>query len=185
MKWQFWIIIALVLLVGVTLFNRRRVMNNLKEIRFSKNFTADEFVVTGTGVENVPGPEDIESLRELAIHILQPLRDAVGKPIRINSGYRSPAVNALVPGSSKTSQHMRGQAADISVQGMTNEQIIAMVRALKLPYDQMIDEQRGSSSWVHLSYNRFASRQRGEWLTRRDPGPGRPNEYELVKTGYA
>ena len=160
-------------------------MRDLKAIKLGENFTADEFVVTSTGVENIPGDAELECLRVLVEKILQPLRTHLGKAIHINSGYRSPAVNKLVPGSAKNSQHMKGQAADIHVDGMTVEQIIAQIRALGLPYDQMIDEQRGSSRWVHVSYNNIYadSGQRREWLTRRDPGPGRPNEYETVQVG--
>ncbi len=185
MRWYFWALIVLVVVVVVSQINRLRVMKNLKEIKLSENFTADEFVVTATGAENVPGDKEIEALRVLCVKILQPLRNAVNKPIHINSGYRSPAVNALVPGSSSTSQHMKGQAADIHIDGMSVADVIAQIRKLGLPYDQLIDEQRGSSIWTHVSYNNNMSdaNQRRQWLTRRDPGPGRPNEYVTVLVG--
>lgn len=175
--WYWWLIGGSITLA---LINRQRVMNNLKNIQLSKNFNLAEFVVTGTGIENIPGPKEIENLRLLAIYILQPARDYLGVPIIINSGYRSPAVNAVVPGSAKNSQHQTGQASDIHVPGMTNEQLIEVIRKLKLPYDQLIDEQRGSALWVHVSYSGSGRR---EWLTRRDISPTRPNEYVLVKVG--
>jgi zinc D-Ala-D-Ala carboxypeptidase len=181
MKWYWWALWFFILIVVIALINRTRVMGNLKNIRLGANFTLDEFVVTSTGVENVPGKKEIENLRLLVTNILQPIRDHVQKAIHINSGFRSAAVNAVVPGSAKNSQHMTGQAADIHIDGMTSQEIIDTVHALKLPYDQIIDEQRGSALWVHISYSDKGGRR--EWLTRRDPGPGRPNEYERIKIG--
>ena len=67
---------------------------------------------------------------------------------------------------------------------LTNQTIIDKVRQMRLPYDQLIDEKRGESLWVHASH-KFSGTQRTAWLTRRDPGPTRPREYELIKTGYA
>lgn len=184
MKWYEWLGIGLGAVVVGSLINRQRVMSNLKNIRLGEFFTLDEFVKTATGVENIPPPEVVNKLELLVLNVLDPLRKALGKPVIITSGYRSPAVNALVPGSSKTSQHMLGEAADFKVSGMTNQQIIDKIRSLRLPYDQVIDEQRGKSLWVHVSHKSNGN-QRVEWLTRRDPGPEREREYELVKYGYA
>lgn len=184
MKWYHWTGIGLGVLTLGGFFNRERVMSNLKQIKLGEFFTLDEFVKTRTGFDNTPTPEAIERLRLLVKYILDPLRKAVGKPITITSGYRSPTVNSNVVGSSKTSQHMKGEAADFKISGMTNQQVIDLVRKLRLPYDQIIDEQRGSSLWVHISYNSNGN-QRAQWMTRRDPGPTRTREYELIKTGLA
>jgi zinc D-Ala-D-Ala carboxypeptidase len=181
MKWYWWIAIALAVLGLGGFFNRKRVMEDLSNIKLSENFNLSEFVKTSTGFDNIPPPEVVEQLRLLVKNILQPLRTHLNKPIKITSGYRSPLVNANVEGSSKTSQHMKGQAADFQVSGMTNQQLIDIIRQLRLPYDQVIDEQRGSSLWVHVSFN--PNGVRGQWLTRRDPGPGREREYELIKVG--
>lgn len=67
---------------------------------------------------------------------------------------------------------------------LTNQTIIDIVRKLKLPYDQIIDEHRGQSRWVHISH-KSSGTQRYAWLTRRDPGPTRPKEYETIKIGIA
>lgn len=184
MKWYWWAAIGTGTLFLLSQGNRVRVMSNLKDIRLGKYFTLDEFVRTSTGIDNIPPPEVVERLKLLVRNVLDPLREALGKPISINSGYRSEAVNDAVVGSSKTSQHPKGEAADFRVAGMTNQQIIDVIRKLRLPYDQLIDEQRGSSLWVHVSHAANGS-QRTAWLTRRDPGPGRPKEYETVKYGYA
>lgn len=143
--------------VIVVLLNRFRVMNNFKKVRFSKNFTLDEFVVTSTGIDNIPGPNEIESLRQLTVNILQPLRDYFGKPLIITSGYRSPLVNAAIGGSS-TSQHTKGEAADFNIDGVSNEAIVQAAKDLKLPFDQIIDEKLYRSSgrlsqWVHVSHD--------------------------------
>lgn len=186
MKWYWWIAIALAVLGLGGFFNRKRVMSDLSKVQLSENFNLSEFVKTSTGVDNIPTPEAIEQLKLLVKNILQPLRTHLGRPITITSGYRSPLVNSKVEGSSKTSQHMKGQAADLVIPGMTNQQIIDVVRQLRLPYDQIIDEERkridGSvSKWIHVSFN--PNGQRKQWMTRRDPGPDRPREYELIKVG--
>lgn len=183
-NWLWWIAGGLGFLVITSQGNRIRVMSDLSKVKLGEFFTLDEFVRTSTGIDNIPPPEVIEKLRKLVVNCLDPLRKALGKSIHINSGYRSPEVNANVVGSSTTSQHMKGEASDIHVDGYTNQQLIDKIRALRLPYDQLIDEQRGSSLWVHISHNATGS-QRVQWLTRRDPGASRPKEYELVKYGYA
>lgn len=175
------IAIIIVILVVAALLNRKRVMAKLKTIRLSKNFTLDEFVITSTGIENVPGEEEIKSLKLLCEKILQPLRDAVGKPIIISSGFRSLLVNTAIGGES-TSQHVKGQAADFHIPGMTNQEIIDLIRELKLPYDQVIDENLKGKQWVHVS---FKNVPRLQWLTARDVGPGRPKKYETIKFGLA
>lgn len=178
MKWIGWIVLVSVIVITAALINRKRVMEKLKNIRLGKNFTLDEFVVTATGLENIPGQEEIDNLGELVKNVLQPLRDAIGQPIIVTSGYRSKAVNEMIGGAG-TSQHLRGQAADIKVPGMTNEQIVSRIRALKLPYDQLIDEVKGTSKWIHVSHKPGGVAQRLQWLTYRN------GTYTLIKTGLA
>ena len=184
LKWYHYLGIGTGILVIGSIINRQRVMQNLKLIRLGEFFTLDEFVKTSTGIENIPTEDAIRRLTLLVQNVLEPLRKALGKPINITSGYRSPLVNAAVVGSSKTSQHSKGEAADFKVSGMTNQQIIDVIRKLRLPYDQVIDEQRGPSLWVHVSHA-ASGNQRLAWLTRRDTSTERPREYELIKTGYA
>ena len=86
------------------------------------------------------------NLRRLAL-FLEEVRTAVGMPLRISSGYRSPEANKKVGGKS-TSQHCRGVAADLKVKGMTPDQVVKAIIAAKLPYDQVIRE---FDSWTHVS----------------------------------
>ena len=121
-----------------------------------RNFTIQELTASTTAaakkINNDPTPEAAENLKLLVDNILDPLRDAYGKPIRVNSGYRSPALNAAMKGS-KTSQHMKGQAADITAGSkQDNKKLFELAQELNLPYCQLIDE-RGFS-WVHISYDK-------------------------------
>lgn len=87
----------------------------------------------------------------LVKHILDPLRERYGKPIHVNSGYRSPALNKAV-GGSKTSQHMTGLAADITAgSAVKNKILFSLVQELDLPFDQLIDEK--NFRWIHVSFS--------------------------------
>lgn len=119
------------------------------------NFTLKELMASTTAtaqkIPNVPTPEQEKNLQKLIDNILQPLRDAYGKPIRVNSGFRSPELNAFLKGS-KTSQHMKGQAADITGGSKAeNKVLFNLIRSLNLPFCQLIDEK--NLSWVHVSYD--------------------------------
>src|SRR5690606_28476100 len=83
------------------------------------------------------------------------LRDALGTPVLVNSGFRSAAVNKAVGGAA-TSQHRLGQAADIRVNGMTSAQLARRIAELGLPFDQLIEE---FGRWVHVSYGPRHRRQ--------------------------
>lgn len=114
----------------------------MKEL--TKSSTADKL-----GIDNTPTPEASVALSNLVTHVLDPLREMYGKPITVNSGYRCPKLNAAV-GGAKTSQHMRGEAADITAGSKTeNKKLFELIRD-NLPFDQLIDE--SNYSWVHVSY---------------------------------
>ncbi len=133
-------------------------------MQLSKNFSLAELTVTNKPFDNTPNAKQVEALRALAENILQPLRDEIGKPIRVTSGFRSAKVNTAVKGS-KTSQHLRGEAADIKVEGMTAKQVALTIVALGLPFDQVINE---FDSWVHVSYG---PRRRQERIKAVKQGP--------------
>lgn len=121
-----------------------------------RNFTIQELTASTTAeakkINNNPTPEAAENLKLLVDNVLDPLRDAYGKPIRVNSGYRSPALNVAVKGS-KTSQHVKGQAADITAGSKAeNKKLFELAQELNLPYCQLIDEK--GFAWVHISYDK-------------------------------
>tara|TARA_B100000131_G_scaffold292888_1_gene307751 strand:- start:228 stop:704 length:477 start_codon:yes stop_codon:yes gene_type:complete len=134
-------------------------------IRLSKNFALSEMVKSATaerlGVDNSPSDIHLVNLTHLAIRILQPVRDEFGV-ITINSGYRSPALNAKV-GGSKTSQHCNGQAADFESFSTPNPDLAKWI-ANNLEFDQLIlefyDGINPNSGWVHCSYNLMGNRKK-------------------------
>ena len=134
-------------------------------IRVSKNFALSEMVKSATAerlnVDNSPSDIHLVNLTHLAFHILQPVRDEFGV-ITINSGYRSPALNAKV-GGSKTSQHCNGQAADFESFSTPNPDLAKWI-ANNLEFDQLIlefyDGVNPNSGWVHCSYNLMGNRKK-------------------------
>jgi len=134
-------------------------------IRLSKNFALSEMVKSATAerlnVDNSPSDIHLVNLTHLAIHILQPVRDEFGV-ITINSGYRSPTLNAKV-GGSKTSQHCNGQAADFESFSTPNPDLAKWI-ANNLEFDQLIlefyDGVNPNSGWVHCSYNLMGNRRK-------------------------
>ena len=107
-----------------------------------------------------PSEEIINNLKELCVHILQPLRDYIG-PLNISSGYRCPRLNSVI-GGSKNSQHMTGQAGDIKGIGrISNKMVYDTILKLKLPFDQLIWEFGNdiNPAWVHVSYGSRNRRQ--------------------------
>lgn len=119
--------------------------------KLSRDFQLGEFMVTGTGAENIPDARAIRQLRYLVNFILQPLRDHLGVPIRVSSGYRNKLVNSQV-GGAENSQHLTGNAVDLSVEGYTPQNLIDIIQGIGLPFDQMIAEEKGGVQWLHLSY---------------------------------
>lgn len=100
------------------------------------------------GIDNTPTEKAVENMTRLINIVLDPLREAYGEAITVNSGYRSPALNKAV-GGAKNSQHMTGEAADITVGTKEgNKWLFEYIRD-NLPYDQLIDEY--DYSWVHVS----------------------------------
>ena len=133
----------------------------------SKDFSYVEFEKTdvlGMRVKNTITSVDVrDSIKELVDTVIQPLRDAWGKPLAINSGYRCPEVNKAV-GGVPTSQHAKGEAADVCPFGRNGHGDIEVVRKLAitardlgLPFDQMILY----PTFVHFSHKRNGT-QRGQ-----------------------
>ena len=125
-------------------------------MNLSKNFTLEELCTTNVSLPNLPDQQEIRSLQLLVKNILQPLRELYGKPIKINSGFRSLAVNKSV-GGVLTSQHTKGEAADISCDD--NAKLFKLIKD-KFVFDQLIWEGGNDfqPSWVHISYKSAGNR---------------------------
>lgn len=117
----------------------------LKEMVFS-------FQAKKHGIKNHPSDEEVKSLRNLCVKVLQPLRDFYGKPIVVSSGFRSRRLNHIV-GGSPTSQHTRGEAADLLFPGMSVAIDWMHFIIHHCPYDQLILEhnRRTGAQWLHVS----------------------------------
>lgn len=110
-------------------------------------------------INNVPTKQIETNLNQLVDNILDPLREAYGEPIIVSSGYRCPELNKAVGGAT-SSQHTLGQAADIHTKSNTkedNKKLFDLIKGLKLPYDQLINEY--GYKWVHVSYSPRNRRQ--------------------------
>ena len=123
------------------------------------NFTISELCRSDTaeqnGLNNMPDINSLDNLLELIFYVLQPLRDKLGKPMVITSGFRSVKVNELV-GGVDNSQHLYGQAADFVVNGMTPAQVVEFVKKSGIEYNQLINEY---DQWTHISYNKGNNRK--------------------------
>ena len=121
----------------------------------TKNFSLNEMCRSNTarvmGLPNVPNAEQIKNLQQLCENVLLPLRDHLGEPVVINSGFRSQAVNIAV-GGAKNSQHMKGEAADIKCKDFLYAKKIYTWIMDNCKFDQLILETKGMSVWVHVSY---------------------------------
>jgi hypothetical protein len=112
------------------------------------HFTLSELTHTDhREFDNTPNDEEKANLQRLAEFLELVKVVLIGKPIMVNSAFRSKQVNDAV-GSKDTSQHRIGCAADIRVPGMTPDQVVRALMAAQLPYDQIIRE---FDAWTHIS----------------------------------
>lgn len=107
------------------------------------------------GIKNEPSSEQVDNLMVLAQSVLQPVRDAFKRGVKVNSGYRSKELNAAI-GGAPDSDHCRGMAADIEIPGIKNYELASWIEK-NLDYTQLILEFYTpgvpDSGWVHVSYN--------------------------------
>lgn len=139
----------------------------------SAHFSRAEFehseTATARGFDNRMPDKFVPAAIALCTLILEPIRIHFGAPIKLNSGYRCPRLNAAL-GSKPSSQHTRGQAADIEIPtGPSNADLAKWIAQSGLPFDQLILEAyhpgQPRSGWVHVSHAFGAARQRGQVLT--------------------
>lgn len=125
-----------------------------------KYFTIAELCRSSTaerlGIQNNPSSEIKIALTDLVDKLLDPIRERWQQPITVNSGFRGPILNNKV-GGVPTSQHTRGEAADITTGSPSgNRHLFDVIVASGLEFDQLIDEK--NYSWLHISYRRGSNR---------------------------
>ncbi len=141
-------------------------LTNVKQVsaglRLSEHFVLSEFTRSGTAIRlrvpNVPSEGDVARLKALCCNVLEPLRRRFGV-LRVTSGYRSERLNRLVGGVA-TSQHCRGEAADIHVSSLEVAQKMCEYAREHLDFDQLILEsvRKTGARWLHISYRAGANR---------------------------
>ena len=125
-------------------------------MKLSKHLELAEVIRSSTakrlGIKNEPTAEHLANLKLLAENIFEPIREHFGRPIFISSGYRSAALNKATPGASTTSQHSKGEALDIDLDGteISNKQVFEFIKN-NINFDQLINE--FDYSWVHVSFS--------------------------------
>ena len=129
-------------------------------MKLSENFNLEEFTESKTakelGIENIPNEQEVQSILLLVQNVLQPLRKLIAVPIKINSGFRCELLNNNTKGSSPTSQHRLGEAADIYVADMPMKNVFNIIKD-RLLFDQLIWEFGGK--WIHVSYRQGRNRK--------------------------
>lgn len=143
-------------------------------MNLTANFSLSEMVKSETALrhdmDNTPGEVEIAAMRLLCEKILQPVREHYGKGVKVNSGFRHPEVNAKV-GGSKTSDHCKGQAADIEIPGTPNADLAIWIMD-NLEYTQLILEFYTpgvpDSGWVHVSYDPANLKKQNLTATKKD-----------------
>ena len=133
-------------------------------MKISKHLTLAELIRSESakrlGISNMPTDEHIENLKQLAENIFEPIREHFNHPIYISSGYRSQKLNAAI-GGALNSQHNRGMAIDIDMDGTDIKNSAIFEYAKTLPFDQLIWEfgTKENPDWVHISYSPLHRRQ--------------------------
>jgi zinc D-Ala-D-Ala carboxypeptidase len=143
-------------------------------MNLTTNFTLAEMVKSDTALrhdmDNTPGEVEIANLKTLCEKVLQPVRDHFQTGVKVNSGFRHPEVNAKV-GGSKTSDHCKGQAADIEIPGIANADLAVWIMD-NLDYTQLILEFYTpgvpDSGWVHVSYDPANLKKQNLTATKKD-----------------
>lgn len=145
---------ALVLIV-MLIINFKRMKQSVKGVIGKSYFTIDELCASDTarrrGIDNTAPADVAVRLQALIDNVLDPARRALGSYIRVNSGYRCPALNAAVGGVAN-SQHLTGEAADITAGSTAKDNELFAILVGMGNFDQLIWEKPKNSRWIHVSY---------------------------------
>ena len=139
-------------------------------MKLSKNFSLAEMTKSQTatrmGLNNSPSEDQTENLRLLCERVLQPVRDHFNQVVSISSGFRDPILSQKI-GSSINSQHCKGEAADLEIFGIPNNELADWIKE-NLMFDQLILEYfepgQPNSGWIHVSYTKEINSNRKEYL---------------------
>lgn len=142
--------------------------------KLTEHFTVEELTASPTakakGIANVPTAEHLANMKYCCEKILEPVRTHFGKPVKINSSYRCPALNKAVGGST-TSQHVNGQAIDFEIEGISNK-VLADWVSENLEFDQVILEfyvdGDKNSGWVHASIKKEGGNRKQKLIAKKD-----------------
>jgi zinc D-Ala-D-Ala carboxypeptidase len=136
-------------------------------MKISPNLNLAEITRSDTakrqGIDNTPTAEHLENFKLLADKVFEPIREHFKTPIFISSGYRSKALNDFIKGRAN-SQHCKGQAIDIDMDGsngeVTNRMVFDFIKN-KLDFDQLIAEfpENSNPAWIHVSYIKSGNRK--------------------------
>lgn len=120
-------------------------------MRVKNTFDLSQFVYSATairkGIDNTPSPEVVANLQRLYNEVLLPIEQRTGAKLLLTSGYRSEKLNKAIGGSA-TSQHCKGQAADLQAENMTPAELYKKIKKSGVIFDQLIEE---FGAWVHVS----------------------------------
>jgi len=135
----------------------------MKIMKISEHITYDEATLSPTairnGISNQPNEQELSNMKLVAENCFEPLRKMWGKPIKVNSFFRSQSLNQLV-GGSPLSQHTKGQAIDITTGSKSdNKKLFELAKTLD--FDQLIWEYGDSTGphWVHISFKNNNNRK--------------------------
>lgn len=128
----------------------------MQDEQLSKDFKLSEMIASTTAtirhIDNTPPKKIVDRLRILCQEVLQQARDTYGKPIHVNSGYRSTELNKAVGGQAN-SYHLKGQAADLHVDSESDGYYLSALLLRSNIADLVILEKRGRKIWVHVQYS--------------------------------
>lgn len=143
---------------------------SLEELTFSE-------VALRRGFDNTPPPEVVANLKRLSETLLEPVRDLLGCPIHINSGYRADELNAAIGGAAH-SAHTEGRAADLVPGVIPLANAFNAIRTSGLPFDQIIFE---CNAWIHMAIAPTGQAPRKQVLT----ASGHPGAWSYQIVGIA
>ena len=153
------IAICIAIAIVIIYINFTRMKQSIMGAVTNNYFSDKELYASATakkyGIDNTPTPEAWQNLYALRDNVLNPAREQYGSCIFVNCAYRSPEVNKLVGGATG-SQHVSGQAADITTKSVKGNRKLFAVLMEQSNFDQIIWE--GQGAWIHVSYNAASNR---------------------------